>query len=255
MKKFLKTILVLAAMTAVVFSLAACGEEGIVPVGLTAVPIVDQHTASDGTLLLESSVDAAEFTGGGIGASAAMTKTYSDIFAQRALQYIEEETARAEEYFADSGLTDTHSTYTLSTGVIRSDDRVFVLSVNTESFSAGAAHGGFIREAVCFDPNNGNILALNSLTADGSDPTAKLAELLAEKYMLSEYAEGFGYDAGEAAEVITAMLADGMNQWYITDEFVLICNAYDLAPYAMGSFELKLTAAELEGIVDSRWFA
>lgn len=255
MKKNIKNILILSAVLVLTLALTACAQNKIVPVELIAVPIEEQHTDEAGTLLMESSVDTVEFTGGGNGAAAAMTKTYADIFSLRAQQYIADETGRTAEFFAESGQTEPNSFYTLAAGVMRSDERLFVLSVTTESLSAGAAHGGFIREAVCFDPNDGRALTLKDLTADGSDPTAQLSALLADKYLLSEYAEGGGFDAAEAAEVITYMLADGIYQWYITDSFVLICNAYDLASYSMGGFELTLTPEELNGIVKAEWFA
>ncbi len=233
---------------------AACGD-GIVPISLIAVPIEEQHTTESGVLLMESSVDAVEFTGGGDGAAAAMTRIYADIFSSRAQQYIDEEIAYSADFYSSDGDAGSHSSYTQKAGVFRSDDRLFALSVTTESYSMGAAHGIAVREAVCFNPVDGKQLSLSDLTADGSDPTDKLAGLLAEKYTISEYAEGYGYDEEEAAEVIKIMLGDGIYQWFITDGFVLICNPYDLAPHAMGGFELKLTPEELNGVLESKWFA
>jgi len=233
---------------------ASCGD-GIVSISLIAVPIEEQHTTESGVVLMESSVDAVEFTGGGNGAAAAMTRTYAEIFSSRAQQYISDAAADAAAFYLSYGNDGIISSFTQTAGVLRSDDGMFVLSVTTDSYSMGAAHGSIAREAVCFNPIDGSMLSLRDLTADGSDPTDMLAPLLAEKYILSEYAEGYGYDTTEAAEVIRIMLGDGIYQWYITDKFVLICNPYDLAPYAFGGFELTLTSDELKDVIDGKWFA
>ncbi len=240
---------------AVLLLCAACGE-AVAPVELYTVAVEDSRSHEDGTLLLETSVDAAEFTGGGSGASAAMTETYAQLFGSRAAQDIEDWFTLASDIYLLGGSAAQPGEYRLEAGTLRSDERVFVLTLTTRTCVMDGLRAGTSREAVCFSPADGSILTLDRLTADGSDPTADIAALLTEKFLATEYAaEGYGYDAATAGELIEMLLGKDLYQWYITDRFVFISNPYDLAPDYLGGFELELTAHELEGVIDTEWFA
>lgn len=264
MKKgtFRVTAAILALVTAL--SLAACGKEdgtssgenAFVPVALTAVAVEEQERAEDGSLLLETAVDAVEFTGGGPGAAAKMTADYAALFNERAAaqksEYIDA-TREVIELGLDFG---GNSFYFQTAGVIRSDETLFALRVTTDCYVAGAAHGSYFTEALCYDPSTGERITLADIGCEGADPTDELALLLAAEYMENHaYPDGFADNLATATEYISSMLQDDIYQWYIGDRFVLISNAYDLASYAYGPFELSLSPAELEGVVDAKWFA
>ena len=262
-KQLLRTIAAaLALLTA--FALCACGEKetnddqpDFVPVSMISAPVEKQEIDQTGTLIMEHRVDSVEFTGGGPGASAKLTATYADIFGRRAETVISDTISTTLEVIYESDIDyPGHSYYSLTPEVIRSDETLFVLRVNTDTYMAGAPHGNYLSEALCFDPATGDQVALRDIGVNGADPTAQIITLLAEKYRDVIGEDGFYTDnLAEAEDCIGMMLSDDMFQWYLDDRFVLISNPYDLAHYAMGLFEIALSAEELAGIVDEKWFA
>ena len=275
MNNMLKRVLCAAFALTMMLSAAACGrqepqtdsepgssqnaadESTFVPVSMIAYPVEQQEVDEKGTLLMEYSLDTVEFTGGGPGAAANMTRVYNEIFTQPAQEYIAEEINSVKEliyeYFDGTG----NSWMNQSAAVCRSDESLFVAYVTTDSYNIGAAHGNYFYSTLCFDPVSGNALTLRDIGVNGADPTEQIISLLAEKYML-EYGEDpadFVETLDDAEASFRSMLSDGIYQWYITDSFILICNPYDIAPYAAGSFEIALSPAELEGVVEAKWFA
>jgi len=250
-------------------SLAACGnsenadsspveENTFVPVSMTVVSVPEQEIDENGKLIMEYCLDSVEFTGGGPGAAANMTRIYNETFTLPAQEYIFNEeipfaTEMIYEYFDGTG----NSVYYQTAAEMRSDETMYVVRVATDTYTVGATHGMYFYQTLCFDPNDGKVLTLKDLGVNGVDPYEKLVQLVSEKYM-NEYREdtpGFIETLSDAVEIFGSMLSDDMNQWYITDQFIVICNPYDVAPFAAGDFEIALSPEELEGIVDAKWFS
>ena len=272
MENILKKALCAMLALTMILSLAACGrkeetpdssqsvtkESTFVPVSMTVFPIEKQEIDDKGTMIMEYSLDSVEFSGGGPGASAEMTRAYNEIFTLPAQQYIADEIPFATEviyeYF-DSSVSG--SSYYQTASEMRSDDTMYVARVATDVYAAGAPHGNYYYKSLCFDPVSGKVLTLKDIGVNGADPTDELVYLLSEKY-INDYQEeypGFIEGLTDAADYFGSMLADDLYQWYITDRFILICNPYDVAPYAAGDFEIALSPEELEGLVDAKWFA
>ncbi len=270
MKKNPARILSAALALIMALSLAACGkpeneqdsgsaeENTFVPVSMIAYPVEKQEFDEKGTLIMEHSLDTVEFTGGGPGAAANMTRIYNETFTLPAQEYIYNEeipftTEMIYEYFDGTG----NSSYHQTAAEMRSDETMYVVRVATDTYTVGAPHGNYFYQTLCFDPADGKVISLKDIGVNGADPTEELVYLISEKY-INEYKEdtpGFIEGLSDAVEIFGSMLADGMNQWYLTDDFIVICNPYDVAPYAAGDFEIALSPEELEGIVDAKWFA
>lgn len=250
---------VAAALALVMFlSLAACGKKNEEPpflyVTLVSTPLEKQVTDENGRLMLEYSIDIVEFTGGDVGASPAITRAYNDLFVVPSQEYVVQEEEYLREIWNELPEDVPNSWYSQTVELLRSDETVVSVAVDTDSNSAGAAHGNYFSQTVNFSPVTGSIIRLSDLGIEGADPTHDIAVLLAQKFMEEHEDTGYVDGLSGAVEIISECLKNS-HQWLLTDKFVYIANPYELASYAEGIIQITLYPEELKGIVDEKWFA
>ena len=175
MKKNFARVLSAAMALIMALSLAACGssenadsspveENTFVPVSMTVVSVPEQEIDENGKLIMEYCLDSVEFTGGGPGAAANMTRIYNETFTLPAQEYIFNEeipfaTEMIYEYFDGPG----NSVYYQTAAEMRSDETMYVVRVATDTYTVGAPHGNYFSQTLCFDPADGKVISLKDI--------------------------------------------------------------------------------------------
>jgi len=233
-------------------------KDGFVPVSVSVAYKAEQFASPDGFVVMESSIDIPTVSGGGEGAAAKIQK-----HLDKEIGVIESDLSSQQEIASEliqDGYTGPAGYYEMKLSTIRSDEQAVTLLNSTDVYYMGAAHPGHILVAYNFNPETGEQIRLSSLGINGGDPSEDIIYLLARKFVDSQYSTDYSYGMDNAVDDIAYLLSEEIysayDNWYISgDTFVFISNEYNLASYAAGWFVITLTAEELEGVVDKKWFA
>ncbi|MCR5135755.1 MAG: DUF3298 and DUF4163 domain-containing protein [Oscillospiraceae bacterium] len=142
-----------------------------------------------------------------------------------------------------------------STRVVRADDRVVTVLINTYYY-LGGAHGGYDTQGLCFDAKTGERVHLSVLSRN----PANLRTRLVQEMLRLVQEDDTGYYEGvlsltEPANYETAfeaLLRDG--SWYLDGDGIRIFSTiYELGPYAAGIAEFAIPYDRLSDVLDSRW--
>lgn len=159
-----------------------------------------------------------------------------DNYVKEAIRYIED----AQSCKADMG--DDFQQYSIYQDVqtTRTDGKVLSLKMTETSF-AGGAHGNSYTYGITLDAKTGEEISLEALGDIKTDVKAHIVNYLNSD---EDIKEGL-FDDYEAT--IDTML-EGSLSWYLTGQsFDVVLNAYDVAPYVYGSFNISIPYADLVG--------
>ena len=140
------------------------------------------------------------------------------------------------------------------TRVVRADERILVVQIQTYYY-LGGAHGGYDTESLCFDMKTGELIHLNVLSSNPENLQSRLVE-----EMLRLVEENPDYYEGKLAltepadyeSAFRALLRDG--SWYPgTEGFSLTSQLYELGPYASGTTDFLIPYERISDVLDSRW--
>ena len=144
-----------------------------------------------------------------------------------------------------------------SVKVPRADEKVLSLRYSTYEFTGGA-HGNSVDRAYVFDPETGERVSFEMLSADAGSFSSFVRD-----YMLSLYEadEGEYYSLrvnedfigeGTISDAFAALLRDG--SWYLGGEgLVIFSDLYEFGPYAAGMCEFVVPYTELSGKLNEKY--
>lgn len=136
--------------------------------------------------------------------------------------------------------------------VERSDAQVLTLLYNNYSFTGGA-HGFYGERGYCFDAGTGELLTLESVSADAealkSWLTATMSDMVQSDTALAERIDQTLIPEEGVSAMCAALLRDG--SWYFgRDGLVIFSDLYEFSSYAAGPIEFTIPYAQLKGHLD-----
>ena len=130
----------------------------------------------------------------------------------------------------------------------RADSDVISLSY-TDSCFLGGAHGSSLSFAENYDVETGKILTLADLAEDKQRLTDYVIPYLLWLTEKPGFADGLSW-ADE--DTFKSIVVDGT--WYLSENgLVFICNEYTIGPYVIGTINLEIPYADLNGILLDKW--
>jgi predicted small lipoprotein YifL len=205
-----------------------------------------QYTADDGTVLLTASVETPVFSGGMDGVAETIANSFSTLCQSVYDTSAEQLRADAEYYYNSGEYMEPWTPYTAdrTVTVTRCDENVLSLCITDYTYSGGV-HGYSMVYGYSFNVSDGTVIHLDALSNGTTDTRSFVYGHALEYLQTSAYADGL-FDGYE--DTLSGRIADG--NWYFSDEgLILICNAYDIAPYAAGTILIPISYTDMADIL------
>lgn len=205
--------------------------------------ISDSRYSEDGELLAEFNTDLVRVNGEGYEKVAEAIEEWNPAVTP----YLDDMAAEAAELKEEFGST---VSYIDDTDIYLERADSTVISFKTSNYYySGGAHGMSGYGGDTFDVDEGRRLSIDDLmsNADGF-------KTFARKYIYDEIQKNYVDEVYPEYESILADMWDENRQWYMDGSgIVIICNPYEIGPYASGVFQFHIPYTELTNYMKSKY--